>query len=134
MTKFPSEDWAKEYIEKLNSNSAYAAAGKTWDDSLTFVVQPDDIYKESWCLYLNLKAGKCIDSKVGRTEEDVPKSTFKYIGIYSNWVKLIKGEIDPIQGLMTGKFKLDGSMMKIMRYTNAAKEMVNTAKMVDTQF
>ena len=56
------------------------------------------------------------------------------MGKYSNWVKLIKGEIDPIQGLMTGKFKLDGSMMKIMRYTNAAKEMVNTAKMVDTQF
>ncbi|EQB70073.1 MAG: SCP2 sterol-binding domain-containing protein [Candidatus Thermoplasmatota archaeon] len=134
MAKFPSDEWAKEYVEKLNSNPAYGDAGKTWDDSITFVVQPDETYKDYWYLYLNLKAGKCIDSAVGKEEGDVPKSSFKYMGKYSNWVKLIKGEIDPIQGLMTGKFKLDGSMMKIMRYTNAAKEMVNTAKMVDTQF
>ncbi|WP_337860397.1 SCP2 sterol-binding domain-containing protein [Ferroplasma sp.] len=134
MAKFPGTEWAKEYVEKLNSNSAYAEAGKTWDDSITLVVQPDELYKDTWYLYLNLKAGKCIDSATGKEESDVPKSTFRYMGKYSNWVKLIKGEIDPIQGLMTGKFKLEGSMMKIMRYTNAAKEMVNTAKFVDTEF
>ena len=40
---------------------------------------------------------------VGKEEGDVPKSSFKYMGKYSNWVKLIKGEIDPIQGY-SGKF------------------------------
>lgn len=134
MVIFPSEEWAKEYVEKLNSNSAYQAAGKTWDDSITFVVDPDDAYKEFWYIYLDLKAGKCVKYQSGSEEKDMPVSTFKYKGKYSNWVKLIKGEIDPIQGLMTGKFKLEGSMMKIMRYTNAAKEMVNTAAKVDTQF
>jgi putative sterol carrier protein len=134
MAKFPGDEWAKKYVEKLNSNSGYNEAGKTWEDSITFVVEPDEAYTDSWYLYLDLKAGKCINSAAGKNEKDVPASTFKYKGKYSNWVKLIKGEIDPIQGLMTGKFKLDGSMMKIMRYTNAAKEMVNTAKMVDTEF
>ena len=134
MAIFPSEEWAKEYVEKLNSNSAYQAAGKTWDDSIIFVVDPDDAYKEFWYMYLDLKAGKCVKYRSGSEEKDMPVSTFKYKGKYSNWVKLIKGEIDPIQGLMTGKFKLEGSMMKIMRYTNAAKEMVNTAAKVDTQF
>ena len=134
MAIFPSEEWAKEYVEKLNSNSAYQEAGKTWDDSITFVVEPDDSYNNSWNMFLDLKAGKCVKYQVGKEESDVPASTFKYKGKYSNWVKLIKGEIDPIQGLMTGKFKLEGSMMKIMRYTTAAKEMVNTAAKVDTQF
>ena len=43
-------------------------------------------------------------------------------------------EIDPIQGLLTGKFKLQGSMMKVMRFTKAAKEMVNTTALVQTEF
>ena len=28
MAKFPSDEWAKEYVEKLNSNPAYGDAGK----------------------------------------------------------------------------------------------------------
>ena len=31
MAKFPSDEGAKEYVEKLNSNPAYGDAGKTWD-------------------------------------------------------------------------------------------------------
>ena len=44
------------------------------------------------------------------------------------------GEIDPIKGLLTRKFKLTGSMMKIMRYTRAAAELVKTASKVPTEF
>ena len=65
---------------------------------------------------------------------DIPKSEFSYIGKYGNWKRLINREIDPIQGVLTGKFKLDGSMMKIMRFTKAAKEMVSTASQVSTEF
>jgi len=35
---------------------------------------------------------------------------------------------------MSGQFKIKGNMMKIMRYTRAAKELVNTAKRVPTEF
>ncbi|MFX1298189.1 MAG: SCP2 sterol-binding domain-containing protein [Promethearchaeota archaeon] len=34
-------------------------------------------------------------------------------------------KLDPIQGLMVGKFKLKGDMAMVMRYTKAAVEMVN---------
>jgi hypothetical protein len=30
LAKFPSEEWTKEYMEKLNSNANYADAGKNW--------------------------------------------------------------------------------------------------------
>ena len=62
------------------------------------------------------------------------QAAFSYIGPYRNWIRLIKREIDPIQGVLTGKFKLKGPMMKIMRYTRAAKELVNTANQVETEF
>jgi len=39
--------------------------------------------------------------------------------------------VDPIQGLMAGKFKLIGNMAKVMRATKAAQEMVVSATMVE---
>ncbi len=134
MAVFPGPEWADEYVKALNGNSEYKDAGKTWEGDITFVVEPDEKYSKTWYLYLDLYHGECRSYKASDKESDLKKSEFKYIGKYSNWVKLINKEIDPIQGLMTGKFKLDGPMMKIMRYTKAAKEMVNTASLVKTEF
>jgi len=65
---------------------------------------------------------------------DEKEAEFVYESPYSNWKKLIKGEIDPIKGLLTRKFKLKGNVMKVMRVTKAAKELVATASKVPTEF
>jgi putative sterol carrier protein len=53
----------------------------------------------------------------------------------ANWKRLIAGEIDPIKGLMSRKFKLPiGDMGKIMRATKAAAELVSTAQRVPTKY
>jgi len=130
MAKFPSEEWVKEYMEKLNASKAYEDAGKTWEGDIMFVVQKDEAHPSDEYIYLDLYHGKCRSAKYIASADNLPKTEFKYIGKYSNWNKLLNREIDPIQGILTGKFKLDGPMMKIMRYTKAAKEMVNTAATV----
>ena len=134
MVKFPSEEWVKAYMEKLNSNAAYEDAGKNWEGAMTFVVQKDAAFDRNAYIYLDLNHGKCRDAKFSFAESDLPVPEYKYSGPYTNWRKLINKEIDPIQGLLTGKFKLQGSMMKVMRFTKAAKEMVNTTAMVQTEF
>lgn len=134
MAKFPSEEWAKEYVEKLNSNQAYQDAGKQWEGDITFVIQPDESFKETAYLYLDLYHGKCRNYKFTSDPTQIPKSEFSYMGKFGTWKRLINKEVDPIQGVLTGKFKLDGPMMKIMRFTKAAKEMVNTAAQVKTEF
>ena len=134
LAKFPSEDWTKEYMAKLNANASYEDAGKNWEGPITFVVQKDESYSGDAYIYLDLYHGKCREARYSQVESDLPKPENKYSGPYGNWRKLINGEIDPIQGLLTGKFKLQGSMMKIMRFTKAAKEMVSTASQVQTEF
>ena len=133
MPKFPTEEWASEYVEKLNSNPAYKDAGKNWEGDITFVIKSDEGLENDAFLYLDLHHGECRGSKFTVDSKDIPQSEFKYIGKYSNWVRLINKEIDPIQGILTGKFKLEGSMMKIMKFTKAAKEMVSTASSVNTE-
>ena len=134
MAKFPSAEWAEEYSRKLNDNPNYQDAGKKWEGAITFVIEKDDTLEQTMYLYLDLYHGQCRKHEFSNSLNDLPTAEFKYKGPYKNWMKLIKKEIDPIQGILTGKFKLEGSMMKIMRFTKAAKEMVSTASQVDTEF
>lgn len=134
MAKFPSQEWMDEFVVKLKENESYKDAAKTWEGDITFVCAKDSTFGENVAMWFDLYHGDCREAKFFESLEDAPKSDFKYKGPFGNWVRLIHGEIDPIQGVLTGKFKLEGPMMKIMRYTKAAKELVNTAGQIDTEF
>lgn len=133
MAIFPSEEWITLFKDSVNANAAYEDAAKTWEGDFLFVVQPDSALKEQTVFYVDLWHGKCRDVallKPGETKE----TAFIYEGPYGNWIRLIKKEIDPIQGLLTGKFKLKGDMLKVLRAVRAAKELVETASRVPTDF
>ncbi|MEE9237528.1 MAG: SCP2 sterol-binding domain-containing protein [Thermoplasmata archaeon] len=133
MPRFPSQEWIEVFMQELNSNEEYAEAAKDWEGDFLFVTKPDGNLKEEVTFYVDLWHGKCRSARMLTPEEEV-KAAFTYEGSYGNWMKLINGEIDPIRGLLTGKFKLKGSMMKVMRHTKAAKLLVKTASRVPTEF
>jgi putative sterol carrier protein len=134
MVKFPSDEWVQEYAKKLNENQTYKEAGKTWEGDIVFVVEKDEAFPKNAYIYLDLYHGECRRAQYADSPGQVPKAVYAYKGPYSNWRRLIVGEIDPIQGLLNGKFRLDGSLMEIMKYIRAAKEMVSTATRVQTEF
>jgi putative sterol carrier protein len=43
-------------------------------------------------------------------------------------------DLEPVKGMMQGKLKLQGDLPKILRYVNAATELVNIAGSVPTEF
>ena len=59
---------------------------------------------------------------------------FTYEANYDTWVTISKGEMDPIRGLLSGQAKIVGNMAKILKATDAAKELVRSSSMVDTEF
>ena len=131
--KFPSEEWIKAFKEELNKNEAYAEAAKDWEGDFLFIVTPDEGLDREYVFYVDLWHGKCRDACIVPSR-DAKKAEFVYEGKYSNWKKLIAGELDPIQAVMTRKFKLSGNLAKVMRYTKAASELVKTASKVPTEF
>lgn len=133
MARFPSEEWIKLFKEAVNLNAAYEDAAKNWEGDFLFIVKPGAGLKEEAVFYVDLWHGKCRDASLLRTGE-TRQTAFVYEGPYGNWAKLIRKEIDPIQGLLTGKFKLKGDMLKVLRAVRAAKELVDTASKVPTEF
>ena len=132
--KFPSKEWINAYMEVLNNSPSYKEAAKTWEGDFLFVIEPDDKLDKKKIFYLDLWHGVCRGVDAYDDGDSLPETEFQYIGTYSNWLKVIRGEIDPIKGILTRKFKLVGDKGKVMRATKAAKELVVSAQKVDTEF
>ncbi len=130
--EFPSEEWVALYMELLNKNANYEDAAKTWEGDFVFEITADgEIVKEPIRFYIDLWHGKCRSAKMAGPDDT---AEFTYSGPYKNWRALFDGKIDPIKGIMARKFKLDGDMGKVMRYTKAALELVATTRQVPTKF
>ena len=133
-TKFLSKEWIEEYKNVLNDSPAYKEAAKTWEGDFLFVIEPDDKIDKKTTYYIDLHHGDCLGVDLIDEGKETPETAFQYIGKYSDWLKVINGELDPIKGILTRKFKLVGDKGKVMRATKAAKELVNSAQKIDTEF
>ena len=129
---YPSEEWAKLFCEKLNASEPYRKAAETWEGDFVFVFEADGGLKETYRVWIDLWHGACRGTEVVGEDK---KAEFVMSGPYTNWVKVVKRELDPIRGLLGGQFKLQGDMAKIMRATKAAVELVNCVTQVEgTEF
>lgn len=123
--KFPSEEWTKAFKEAINQSKVYEEAARDWEGDFLFIITPDEKFPYEEVYYVDLRHGKCREARKLVSREEA-KAEFTFEGPYSNWVKLLKGELDPVRALLMRKFKLTGSMVKLMRYPKAAVEIMKT--------
>ncbi len=129
---FLSEDWMNRYMELLNSNQQYEDVAKDWEGDFIFQVDSDGkTVIEPIRAYADLWHGKCRAVHPAARGES---AEFVYSGTLENWKTLLNQEIGPIKGLLSRKFKIKGSMTKVLRYISAAQELVATATRVPTTF
>lgn len=131
MAKFFSGEWIKEYANAINESEEYADAAKDWEGDFLFAVETEE--GESLYAYIDIYHGKVREAYKVDDPSKI-KAAFEYRGTLSNWKKLLTGEIDPIKGLLSGKFILKGDLAKAMRYTKAAQLLVELTKEIETEF
>jgi putative sterol carrier protein len=136
----PSEadEWIDEWQAQLNDSDEYTEAGEGWglgfNGSFLFHIRPDASYDgDDVYLYVDLEDGECLDARQV-TDPDNVDWGFAYRGDYEDWKSLIHGELGAIDGMMDGRFDLDGDMQKVLQYSNAAIVMTENAGKVDTEF
>ena len=130
--KFGTSDWVASYMEILNKNEAYRESAKTWEGDFVFICSPEGNLDHEVRFYADLWHGEARSMRALPEGEEVD-AAFVFSGKWGNWSKLIDGKLDPIKGLMTKKFKLKGDMKKVMRAVKAAKNLVKTIGMIDTE-
>jgi putative sterol carrier protein len=131
MVRFPSEEWIVRFKQELNSNEAYREAAKDWEGDFLFVITPDNGLTKETVFYVDLWHGTCREARLARPGEN---AAFVFKGPYSNWKSIIRGELDPLRGLIRGMFTIDGDSKVILDQAKAAQELVNTAKKIPSEF
>ena len=148
MSKFMSEEWLGLYKDALNNNEAYAKAASWWTGDFIFIVRASGNLDHDLFVFIGLSHGKCTGVKPisGEDEYEVvgPEGTpsddnkiaveYVYEASYDTWVQISKGELDPIRGLLSGQAKVVGNMAKLLKATDAAKELVRSSTVIDTEF
>jgi putative sterol carrier protein len=104
--KFPSIGWLMALKDKLNSDEKYAKVASKWEGDIMFQIEPDDLLTTPTYYYTDLWHGKCRDAYVV-DQEQVDDLTPAYLlsAPYSNFSRLLKGELDPMQAMITRKLK-----------------------------
>ncbi|MGQ9686930.1 MAG: SCP2 sterol-binding domain-containing protein [Thiobacillaceae bacterium] len=131
--RFPSAAWIEELAVQLNASESYEKSARDWEGDFLFVVEPDASYPSTAYFFLGLYHGKCTGAALLESEAERPVE-FVVRGPFSTWRQVVEGKLDPIQAMMTRKLKLEGNMMKIMRYPKAAKEIIACCALVYTEW
>lgn len=138
--KFGTPEWAEAYKKAINENENYRdAAGPEgfppvgWEGDFLFVVEPAGNLDHEIRMFVGLYHGECTDARVLKEGEEVD-AEYEWAGSYDAWLQVLKKELDPIRGLLAGKFRLKGNMAKVLKATRAALELVNSSTMIDTEF
>ncbi len=129
---FPSPEWLADLEAKLNSDEQYARIAKNWEGDMCVVIEPSGLLKEQQFYYLDLWHGKCRRTELLKDLSSVqPK--FVLTATYDNIARIMKGELDPMQAMMTRKLQVQGSMAYMMRNVPTVLDFVRCCRDVTTE-
>jgi putative sterol carrier protein len=132
---FFSEEWVRKYETAINGNPAYRTAAAGWTHGVVALVcrrQPPALPQDLG-IWLDLDRGVCRGAKLVAVDE-AARAPFCITGEYARWKQVVRKELEPIKGMMQGKLKLKGDLPTIVRFVQAAQELVNSATTIETQF
>lgn len=134
--RFPSDEWTKQFGDALNNKGDYKTAAKNWRAGAVALIvsaAPEVGINAEYCIYLDVHEGVCREARPCSLVE-AQKQPFSIRAEYGWWKSVIRGDLEPVKALITGKLKLKGDLATIVRHIGAARSMARTAALVETLF
>jgi putative sterol carrier protein len=126
---FPNNEWLQGFAEYLNSNEDYARIAKKWEGDLVFEIKADGPLEADQYVHLDLWHGACRSASVLPSLEGLDP-VFILTAPFTNFIKVVKGELDPMQAMLTRKLSVKGNMGYMMRNVPTVLEFVKCAQAV----
>jgi putative sterol carrier protein len=132
---FPSDEWLRIYRERIEDSPEYREAALSWEGDIAFVfeAEPNRGVPEDLWAWLDLWHGGCRDARMVDPREG-DGAPYVIRAPYTRWKDVLRGDLDPVKGMMQGKLKLQGDLPTIIRYVRAANELVHLTMSVPTEF
>jgi putative sterol carrier protein len=123
---FLSDEWTAELERRLNESDAFktAIAGKT--ATIQNVIETPDGPKRYWFAI----ADGSVDLQAGDAAQ--PDATIEQD--YETAASLARAELNPVGAFMSGKLRIDGSMMLLMQLQGALSELAKVMQEIDVDY
>ena len=133
MAKFPSPEWVLSLMEKLNTDQKYSQMARNWEGDLLVLVEPGGVLSHRVAYYLDLWHGKCRNAfEVAASQEKTAAFTLK--APYGNYMQIIKGDLDPMQAMLTRKLSVQGNMAVLMRNIPTVLDFVRCCREITDSY
>jgi putative sterol carrier protein len=133
MAKFPSQEWLAALDEKLNTDEHYAQVAHNWEGDMIVLIEKGGSLEQEVCYYLDLWHGKCRQAYALDSSE-TKKAVINLRLPYENAIRLLGGELDVIQALLTRKISVQGNMAILMRNVPTVLDFVRCCREVTGSF
>ena len=124
--QFLSDEWVAELRERLNESEAFRAsiAGKT--ATIQNVITTSDGTKRYWF--------RIADGAVDLQPGDAPQADATIEQDEATAAALARGELNPVGAFMSGKLRINGSMMLLMQLQGALSELAKVMQEIDVDY
>ena len=129
---FPSIEWLNSLKDKLNSDEDYQRIASKWEGDIIFQIEPSGALTEKLLFFVGLWHGECLGVEVLEKIED-KEAVFVLVSKFDNIVKVLKGQLDPMQAMLTAKLRVKGNLGVMMRNVPTVLQFVKCAKEVTGQ-
>jgi len=133
---FPSQPWVEALVLILNTDERYAKIARSWEGDLLFVVKPDGAADGEPTqdgpshVYLDLWHGKCRSGRYFPPQAaDLPRPVFTLTAGLGQFQQILKGELDPMQAMLTRRLQVAGNMAYILRNVPVVLDFVRCCRL-----
>ena len=129
MAEFLTEEWIQSFQDKLNTDSQYAEIAKNWEGDIFMIINPGGILNERVIIYFDLWHGKCRQAFFVK-EGSGQQAALTLKGDYDDYLRILLGELHPMQALLIRKLNVQGNMGLLMRNVPTVLDFVRCAQEV----
>ena len=124
--QFLSPEWTEELEKRLNASDAFGAAAAAANVTIQNVIDTPDGAKRYWMRF----EGGSVKLEAG----DAEKADATIEQDYDTAVALARSELNPVSAFMTGKIRINGSMMLLMQLQGALSELAKEMQEIDVDY
>lgn len=124
--QFLSEEWTAELQKRLNADEGFATASAGAKATIQNVINSADGPKRYW---MRFEGGTV---EMGPGDAETSDATIEQD--YDTAVALAKSELNPVTAFMTGKIRINGSMMLLMQLQGALSELAKVMQDIDVDY
>jgi len=134
---FGTVAWAAALVAEINASSEYRNAAAKWGDgfngNVLLVFDADPALPKTHALLVELAKGSCAGASfVGGVAH--PDAGFGLRAPFSTWKDVLERRMLAATAILTGKMKVEGDRMTLLKHTTAHRALIACAAALDTEF